>query len=362
VLLDNGTILASGKTTASLTSVNPNALDVALARYTATGALDTTFNATGKTIIHFTSAVTTTGSHTSFFSEMLIEPLDATSLGTAFNQFISSQQGVVATTTGGAILAAGSSGANTVEAQIIVAGVDLIASVLSALPASVPGGLKGTAIISVGENGTTLAKGTVTIELQFATDAAGDGAATVKSFAEKINLRQGATHPFKLAFVFPANITADNYFLLATVTDGAPLTDLNVNNNTGLSTHTVDISPPATMLAGSGLAATTTLVPGKSGGVEFTLTNNGNILAHGKIVVDLYISADQVTADGTLIPTTPLVVSLAPGKSHLYRLRGVLPAAATAGSYDLLALIDPSNSLGATDHSDVLATGTAMVT
>lgn len=358
----NGEIVASGKTTASLNSVDPSQLDVAVARYTVNGALDTTFNGTGKTILSFSTAVVSSEITVSPLSEMLIEPLDASTLGSAFDSFINSQQGVVATTVGGAILAAGNSGANTVEAQIIIAGVDLVAGVTGALPAAVPGGMKGTATVTVGENGSTLAKGTVTVQLEIATDAQGDGASPLKSVAEKINLRQGVSHAYKLAFVFPAGILANNYYLLVTILDGATLNDLDANNNTALSTHTIDISPPSISLSGSSLGSTTANVAGKSAGVEFDLTNSGNVLAHGRILIDLYFSTDDTTTGGMQVASVPLVVSLAAGKAHLYHLKFSLSKTAVAGSFNLLALIDPANALGATDHSDSLLIDPTLVT
>ena len=48
ILQPNGDVIASGKTTPSLTSVVPDQLEVAIARYTVRGVLDTTFNQTGK--------------------------------------------------------------------------------------------------------------------------------------------------------------------------------------------------------------------------------------------------------------------------------------------------------------------------
>ena len=46
----DGTVVASGKTTASLINFDPSTLDLAVARYTAKGQLDATFNGTGKVI------------------------------------------------------------------------------------------------------------------------------------------------------------------------------------------------------------------------------------------------------------------------------------------------------------------------
>ena len=59
VLIDaDGTITASGKTVASLATLNVSELDLAVARYTAKGQLDTTFNGTGQVIVTLANAAT----------------------------------------------------------------------------------------------------------------------------------------------------------------------------------------------------------------------------------------------------------------------------------------------------------------
>jgi uncharacterized delta-60 repeat protein len=362
VLQANGDIVASGKTNANLSSVVPTEPDVAIARYTPAGAPDTSFDGTGQVVIDLSAGViATTDTHLAARAVFSISPLDAISLGAAFAEFVASAQGVVGVTTGGELLAAGNSGTNTVEAEVITAGVDLVAGLVSSLPASVLGGLKATATVSINEIGTTLAIGSVTIELQIATDAQGDGAVTVKSIAEHISLKQGKSRTYRVPFAYPSDLASSSYFLLATVVDGSPLSDLDPANNTAASATSVNISPPTIVLAGSGLSAASTFTPGKSAVVTFDLTNSGNIPARGKIEVDLFVSPDQTTTDGTQIPTPPLVIALPAGKSHLYKLHGLLPATVPAGSYDLLLLLDPNDGLGTTDHTDSLVSGSVVV-
>jgi uncharacterized delta-60 repeat protein len=353
-LQTNGEIVASGKTSANLSDVVPSTLDVALARYTTRGALDATFAGTGKVIIDLSAGVVAVPA----FS---IDPLDASSLGSAFAEFVGSVQGVVATTAGGEILTAGNSGTNTVEAEVVAAGVDLATSLLGSLPASVLAGAKATVSISIQNAGDTQAIGTVTIELQTAIDAEGDQAVTLKNLGERIDLRGGQSHAYRLAFAYPTGLATGGYYLLATLIEGSTLSDLNPANNAATSAGAITISPPSIMLAGSALAAATPFVPGKLASVSVDLTNDGNILALGKITVELFVSTDLSTADGTEIPLPPLVLALPAGKSHLYRLRGLLPKTLAAGTYNLLALIDPANSLGTADDSDSLVTGSAVV-
>lgn len=361
VLQSNGQIIASGKTTPSLASFVPDELDVAVARYNTNGTLDTTFNGTGKAIVDLSSGVVADALRAAMFSDMMIEPLDASSLGAQFAAFVSSAQGVASVTTGGELIDAGNSGSNTVEAEIITAGVDIATTLLSSPPAAVTGGAKATASVSIAEDGNTQATGTVTIELQVATDAQGDGATTIKSVAEKISLRENQSHSYRIAFVYPQSLTAGSYYLLADVNTGSALQDLNPAKALSASSHTVDIAPPFISLSGSALSATSSFAVDKTAGVAFTLTNDGNVLAHGATTADLVLSTTQSAANGATVDTPKLSVGLTPGKSRPYRVSFKLPSSVTAGTYYLIAIIDPADSLGTLDHSSSMVVGAMQV-
>jgi uncharacterized delta-60 repeat protein len=348
VLQSNGEVVASGKTTATLATVASGPPDVAIARYSTRGTLDASFNGTGKVVVDLGSGVVPTPA-----DEVQIAAA-AVDLGAAFDAFTSSLQGVVAVTAGGEILTAGNSGTDTVEAELVAAGIDLVAKLLSSLPAAVLGGAKGTATVTVTESGTTPATGSVTITVALATTASGTGATTAKAFPERVNLKQGQAHTYKLTFVYPAGLASGGYFVLTTVTDGTGLpADLNVANNTAASPAAVTVAPPTVKLAGSDLTAASAFAAGATAHVSIDLTDDGNVTAKGKIDVDLYLSADQTVADGTQVGTVPLAVGVVAGKSHAYRLTFKLPAAAASGSYTLLAVVDPARSLGADDQTDV---------
>ena len=110
----------------------------------------------------------------------------------AFKQPTQSDQGVIAMNSGGELLDAGNSGGDTVEAAIVATGLDLTATLMSALPQSVVGGEKGTATVSVGEAGTTLAAGTFTVELfASSTRYLATGQTPFQSVPEKLKLKNG---------------------------------------------------------------------------------------------------------------------------------------------------------------------------
>ncbi len=337
-LQGDGSITASGRTSATLGGT----LDVAIARYTTRGVLDTSFAGTGKVVIDLSVGVV---------ASPALRAAISSDLGAAFDAFTSSSQGVVAVTSGGEILSAGNSGANTVEAELVAAGINLVATLLSTLPASVLGGTKGTVTVSLTEGGTTRATGAITITLAFATDAAGTGATVVRTLPAKVNLGQGQSKSFRLAFAYPAGASSGNYFALATVTDGAGLsTELNPDDNVAASPAPVTVAPAFVALTGSALSATA-LSPGGLSTVGLTLANAGNVTAKGKTDVAVYLSTDGTVANGTQVGDVALTVGLAAGKSHPYRLKFALPSTVAAGTYTLVAVVDRGRTLGATEAS-----------
>jgi uncharacterized delta-60 repeat protein len=344
----DGRIVATGKFATSLTSIDSNPLDVALARYTTRGVLDTAFGGSGTAVVDPTTATFTTS------EAHAITSVGATTLATEAEQLIASRQGSAVLNANAEILAVGNAGENTVEAEVITRGVDLAATVLTPPPAAIAGGTRTFANVQISEIAPDTAKGSITLTLELTTDAQGNGATVLKTFTQKINLAGGHNHVYKIPFTYPANLPTGNYYLQASVIgDGtAPMRELNQLNNLSPAGHTVTITPPFIPLVGSALSATSTFTSGKPARVQFTLTNTGNVLARGKTMVDLYLSKDQTAADGTLVSDKPFAIALQPGASHAYRQVFVLPKTLASGTYTLIAVVDPDKSLGAIDQTD----------
>jgi uncharacterized delta-60 repeat protein len=339
IALADGSIIASGRTGGSLSGT----LDVAVARYTVKGILNTGFNGTGKIEISLTSGIVASA---------------AAALGAAFDAFAASQQGVVAVTPGGEIVVAGNSGANTVEAELIATGVDLVAAVLaSSVPAAGVGGLKGSATLTITDAGTEKASGSMTVVVGFSSTAAGAGSITVKSVTQKTALAPGKARTLRVSFTYPTGLAGGGYYLVTTVTGGtATAIETNGANNTAIDPSAVTIAPPVIKLTGSALAAVPPpFAVGGKGKVSIALANGGNVTAKGQVVVGLYLSTDDQPADGTALGTAPLAIAVPTGRSHAYRLAVTLPASITAGTYNLLAVVDPTLTLGTADQTDVSA-------
>jgi uncharacterized delta-60 repeat protein len=372
LIQSNGKVVASGKTVASLNGLDPSQLPVALARYTTAGKLDTTFNATGTAIISLSGASASPQAAqtarpsvtmqtasissfelTSFALPLALSPQDATSsLQQAFAQFQQSSQGVVALTPGGQLLDVGNSGTNTVEAELVTAGVDLAAALIAKLPPAALEGAKGLMSVKITESGSDLAGGMVTIQLYASLDGQINGLTPFQSFPERISLRQNQSRTFPLRYSLPSG--AGTYFLVVNVDTGS-LPELDTNNNSVFSSSAVTVAAPFVDLAGTGLTSTGTPAVGKFTTVTFTVVNNGNILARS-IPVQVLASTDGNVANGTQISEPTLSLNLPAGITRKYRLTFKVPATLAANTYVLVAVLDPNGN-----RSTILGLSTQFV-
>ena len=221
LVLSNGKIVASGKTTATLASVAINQLDVAIAQYNSNGTLDPTFGGTGTTILSLGSAPGSVGSSPAGTSV-------GSTLKQKFDQLKQTAQGALAVNQGGQLLDVGTSGTDTVEAAIVSSGVDLVASVSASLPASLTSGTRGSATVGVTNNGPDAASGAITISLS-ASSTSRPGTA-IQSLPQTVRLKAHQSRSVNMKFVFPAGLPKGSYNLIAQITPGS-LNDLNLTNN-----------------------------------------------------------------------------------------------------------------------------------
>jgi hypothetical protein len=270
-------------------------------------------------------------------------PFDAHStLMMEFTQFTQSVQGIVATTPAGELFDVGNSDGNTVEASIIVRGVDLTSNLMVALPQTVVGGGKGMATIIVGEDGTTLAAGPLTVDL-FASGSPylATGQTPFQSFVEKLKLKPGKARILHIKFKYPASLSKGYNYLVASVAAGST-PDLNLANNTSASGSSVLIVPPFVHLVGSGLTAPV-FTGTKAAAVPFTITNVGNVTASAVSAAQFLASNNGTPIGAIPLPAVPLRLNLKPGSAHMFKVKLALPAMLPAATYTLVAIIDPAN-------------------
>jgi uncharacterized delta-60 repeat protein len=349
----DGKIVAVGKMTPNLTDIVSSDLELVLARYTTRGVLDTEFDGSGEAAVDLSAATFTTS------GTLAATPVSATSLATEANQLIATGQGSAVLNAGGEILAVGNSGANTVEAEVITHGVDLSAAVVTQLPAGIAGGTKSFANVQITENAGDTAVENVTITLELTTDAQGNGTTVLKTLTTRINLAEGRSHTYRIPFTYPATgLPVGNYYLLASVVGvgSTAMRELDPLDNLSPAGHPITVTPPFITLAGSALSVTSIFTSGRPAGVEFTLTNDGNVLARGKTMVDLYLSTDPTVSDGTLVSSRPFAIAMQPGATRVYRQSFVVPSTLATGTYTLIAVVDPLKSLGAIDETSSTVT------
>jgi uncharacterized delta-60 repeat protein len=369
LILANGEMIASGKTTGSLTNLDPAQLQVALAQYTTAGKLDTNFNSTGTAIVNLSGTgapqaaeAARVGSELASFSVPLgLSPADtAGTLLSEFTQFEQSAQGVLAVTQGGELLDVGNSGTNTVEAAIITAGVDLAAKVIAKLPAAALEGAKGTLSVQISENSGDPASGTVKIDLYASPDGQVDtGLTPFLVVPERINLKASQSRTFPVHYTLPA--TAGKVYLVANVDTGS-LHELNANNNAAPTATSVQVAAPFVDLAGSNLISVGAPSAGKSATLSFSVTNSGNILARST-PVSILVTTNGTVASGTQIAEPTLVLSLLPnGLSRNYRLTFKIPSGLPAGTYTFILILDPANTLNDPTSADNILYGSTSFT
>jgi uncharacterized delta-60 repeat protein len=362
VIESDGDIIASGNTTASLATLVPSELDLALASYTTMGKLDPTFNGTGTAIISLSG--NQPGASAVHTDALLMSPLDAGSdmagLGLKFKGLEAKAKGVEQLP-GGEISAVGNSGVDTVQAIIITSGSDLVALLTSGVPSAVVGGAKGSVSIRVVEDGSDFPLSSITIDLSVSQSSAGGGGPSFHSLSEKITLKPQKSKIFKLTFDYPSTLPNGNYYLLATVDTGT-VQDLNLENNTAASNSAVEIAAAFIDLTGSNLTLST-FKTGKPAQVSFDIINNGNEPAKGVVSVEYLASVDKMQSDAITLMTVPgLSLNVKNASTKPAHQKLTIPTTLPAGTYYLLAVLDPANKLGDTDTSNNLLISSGQFT
>jgi cyclophilin family peptidyl-prolyl cis-trans isomerase len=217
---------------------------------------------------------------------------------------------------------------------------DLMGTFKSVTPASLAGGSKGSATITV-RNGGTLAlaatKVTITLYASTASDGSHSGPA-IGTFSGIIKLAARASMNVPIAFTAPKNLADANYHIVAVLDSANKVKELNEVNNTIASTQTVHIAPPAVDLKVALLGRISGVTAKKANSVSLLLSNSGNIPAAGNATIRFYESPDTLGTNKRLLVSLPKTINIAPGKSVALPLK-FTPAAVAAGKEFLLASV-----------------------
>lgn len=253
------------------------------------------------------------------------------------------------------VQAFGSDGNATSETFAVAVGAGLSATATGTLPASVIAGQKAKLHELVALTSPVTLNSAATIALALSTSTTGTSSDIPLASITR-NLKMKANKSLKLplnAKAVGANVPAGTYHVLVTVTDA---TGSTATVDTG---STLTVAAPTIDLSGAFGNLSTTVKLGKKGKAQLLITNNGNVLAKGKLTLQLSLSTDQTLANGTVVATASPAIHILPGKTAKVTL--AFPAG-TAGSFYLLAQLDPANAFGDLNLSNNLVVTSAQIT
>ncbi len=357
VVTPEGKIVVAGKTAATLTDGAAGNVGVAVARYTSSGQLDTTFNSTGYILLF---QPTSTSGAAGAALPMIAASSDLTS---AFSTFTAASAGLVNLTSGGGILALAtsttstsstsdnsgdssddSSGTTTVSiASIVADGADLISSLSTkTIPSSVITGASGQVTLTIKNAGSLAINGSVPVTLYLSSSSVhSTGDHKLLSTKLLVNLAVGKSASFLLRFTFPKSVADGDYFIVADLNPTGSVSELSTTNDDSSSSTTTEVAKPFVNLAVSYVKSPSgTVHAGKSTPVTLLITDTGNLAATGKVSGKLLASSDQTidSGDKSLLPFTSSV-KLQPGKSMKLSLKLLFKASMLPPGSDYLAAV-----------------------
>jgi hypothetical protein len=119
----------------------------------------------------------------------------------------------------------------------------------------------------------------------------------------------------------------------------------NAQNTQAASGGTLVVQSPKIDLAGSFLALIPSQKIGKRIRPTVVISNNGNVLTQGSLPIVIYMSPDGLLSDAVVVLSVTRSVTIRPGRPIHIHLPALL-FTETPGSYFLIAIIDPNNTIG----------------
>ena len=231
-------------------------------------------------------------------------------------------------------------------------------------------GDKAKVKVVVKNQGNVLAKGKIKIDVYMSTDQTLDlldGDALVGTATnQSINLKPGKSKTFNITVTIPADTEPDDYYFLANVDSTNAIAETDEDNNVGVSADTLAVELPD--LVGQGQQVTHNFkapaAVGAKGKVKIIVKNQGNVLAKGKINIDVYASLDQTLdlGGGDILVGSKIniPINLKKDKTKTVNINVTLTGL-TPGDYYFLANVDSANAITESDEdNNVAATVTTL--
>lgn len=236
-------------------------------------------------------------------------------------------------------------------------------SFAGALPSALPPGGISHATVRVSDRPGQLETGAVTVTLYLSDDPSVDSSALVLGTATRqVHLRGGQAVAFPFRFASPPSVSTGNDYLLAQI-DGPTNTDGSANQTVVAAPGMVAVSQPTVDLIGRIVAFPATLLVNSkcptAACAQVQVYNTGSVTARGTLQITMYASTDgAIDSNATVIGTNSFkAAAIRAGGSRMFAAKMSIPAGMNPGSYTLLALINPSNTIAETNTANNIAVG-----
>ena len=188
--------------------------------------------------------------------------------------------------------------------------------------------LNGVETVNLTNSGTAAERGAVVVNIFASPDGTVDDSALLVATLKrqvKINVNQTLLLRLKIPSL-PSSLEAGTYALLAQALDSLDVTD-------AASGPTIQVVAPFVSLSAS-LDAVTPIVikAGKSGSINVTITDNGNIPADGNALIEIGLSTDG-QSEAVALKTVHQKLKIKPGGVATLRLRFAVPKSEPTGDY-----------------------------
>jgi hypothetical protein len=213
---------------------------------------------------------------------------------------------------------------------------------LKGLPTPLVGGkvARGSAVVTITNDGDTSLSGRDTIDLYASNDGAIDASSTLLGSSRAAPLIRPGRHASVAVPIKSFATAGGSYVVLARVTNAA------VDVPDATSGPIVTVADPSVQLAGTVTKVSpATLVPGRAMAFTLTLTNSGNIASTGQATLAVYLSADGTTHTTTVGALVRPSLAIRPGKSVTLRLAFKMPTTAMAGTAYPLVLVTQGEAM-----------------
>ena len=223
--------------------------------------------------------------------------------------------------------------------------VDLVAEVAKAVaPSSVASQtrFKGSLAIRVTNAGDIPMTGLVPVSVRL---TAGDAAKTsdeeVFRTFKSLRLKPGQAKTLKFKMPMLPDVAPGDYRLSVILDPENAIVEKSEQNNGAVSADKYAVADPFTDVSGAFRDTPTGVEIGKPARATLDLTNAGNVLASGRINVQVFASSDnKAGTNDVLLATVPVKLKLTAGRSKALKLKVLLPADLPKGDYFLIARVD----------------------